>query len=116
MQRLAAGQIGLIGVFGYSFLDQTTDKIEATPIEGAEATYENIASGKYPVARSMFVYAKAAHIEVIPGMREFIAEFMSERAMGDTGYLPQKGLITHPQAQRRANREATAALTLMARP
>jgi phosphate transport system substrate-binding protein len=116
VQRLAASQPGLIGVFGYSFLDQNTDKIEGKPIEGVEPTFENIASGKYPVARSMFVYAKVAHVEVIPGMREFIAEYMSERAMGDNGYLPQKGLITHPAAQRRTFRETTANLTVMTRP
>jgi len=116
VQRLAAGGPGLIGMFGYSFLDQNRDKIEAKPIDGVEATYENIASGRYPVARSMFVYGKVAHVEVIPGMREFVAEFMSERAMGDTGYLAQKGLITHPPAQRQANRETATNLTPMARP
>jgi phosphate transport system substrate-binding protein len=116
VQRIAAGQPGLIGVFGYSYLDQNTDKVEGKPIEGVEPSYENIASGKYPVARSMFVYGKIAHVEVIPGMREFIAEYMSERAMGENGYLPQKGLITHQAAQRRANREATANLTPMQRP
>jgi phosphate transport system substrate-binding protein len=116
VQRIAASQPGLIGVFGYSYLDQNTDKVEGKPIENVEPTYENIASGKYPVARSMFVYAKVAHVEVIPGMREFIAEYMSERALGDNGYLPQKGLITHPAAQRRTNREVTANLTPMQRP
>jgi phosphate transport system substrate-binding protein len=116
VQRIAASGVGLIGVFGYSFLDQNSDKLEGKPIEGVEPSYENIASGKYPVARSMFVYAKSAHVEVIPGMREFMAEYMSERAMGDNGYLAQKGLITHPVAQRRTNREATTNLTVMARP
>ncbi len=116
VQRLTAGQAGLIGVFGYSFLDQNADKLEAKPIENVEASYENIASGTYPVARSMFVYAKRAHVEAIPGMREFIAEFMSERAMGDNGYLAQKGLITHPAAQRRVNRENVTNLVAMTRP
>jgi phosphate transport system substrate-binding protein len=64
----------------------------------------------------MFVYAKRAHVEAIPGMREFIAEFMSERAMGDNGYLAQKGLITHPAAQRRVNRENVTNLVAMTRP
>lgn len=116
VQRLAASQAGLIGVFGYSFLDQNGDKIEGKPIGGVEPTYDNIAAGTYPVARSMFVYAKRAHLEVIPGMREFIAEYMSERAMGENGYLAQKGLITHLAPQRRINRENTANLVAMTRP
>jgi phosphate transport system substrate-binding protein len=116
VQRIAAGRDGLIGVFGYSFLDQNSDKLEGKPIEGVEPTYENIASGAYPISRSMFVYAKRAHAEVIPGVREFVAEYVSERAMSDTGYLPAKGLITHPAGKRAEIRESVTNFTLMTRP
>uniref|UniRef100_UPI000DF37984 substrate-binding domain-containing protein n=1 Tax=Elioraea thermophila TaxID=2185104 RepID=UPI000DF37984 len=117
VQRVAADRTGaLIGVFGYSFLDQNLDKIEGKVIEGVPPTYENIATGKYPVARSMYIYVKRAHVDVIPGLREFMAEYTSERAMGDTGYLPAKGLITHPPQRRQEIRERTMNLTLMQRP
>ncbi|WP_035574959.1 PstS family phosphate ABC transporter substrate-binding protein [Elioraea tepidiphila] len=118
VQRLAADRTGtLMGVFGFSYLDQNTDKIEGKTVDGVEPTYENIASGKYPVSRSMFVYAKRAHIDVIPGMREFIAEYMSDRAMNaETGYLAQRGLIVHPAANRARFREEVMNLRLMTRP
>jgi phosphate transport system substrate-binding protein len=116
VQRIAAGQPGLIGIFGYSFLEQNADKLQGARIEGVEPTYENIASGAYPVSRSLFVYVKKAHVDVIPGIREFVAELMSERAMNDTGYLPAKGLITHTPEKRRAFRESATNLTPMSRP
>ena len=31
---------------------------------------------------------------MIPGIREFVAEYVSERSMGEEGYLADKGLIT----------------------
>jgi phosphate transport system substrate-binding protein len=116
VQRLVADRTGLIGLFGFSFLDQNRDKIEGLTINRIAPTYEHIASGKYPVARSLFVYAKRAHVDVIPGMREFIAEYMSERAMGDAGYLLPKGLITLAAEKRREARESVINLPPMARP
>ena len=62
---------------------------------------ENIADGKYPISRPLFFYAKKAHIGVIPGIKEFIVVYTSEKAMGDEGYLSQKGLIPLPQAKRK---------------
>jgi phosphate transport system substrate-binding protein len=90
-----------IGIFGYSFLDQNIDKLQGSMIEGVAPTFENIASGKYPVARSLFVYAKNAHLGVIPGMREFVTEYTSEAAFGSEGYLTDKGLIPLPDAERK---------------
>lgn len=100
VQRLAAGKPGLIGIFGYSFLEENSDKLEGKPIDNVNPTFEDIASGKYPVARSMFFYVKKAHVGVIPGIKEFVAEFTSDKAMGNNGYLEKKGLIPLPKAER----------------
>ena len=62
------------GVFGFSFLDQNSDKLQGTEVNGIEPTFEAIAGGDYPVSRSIFFYAKKEHVGVIPGMKEFIAE------------------------------------------
>lgn len=97
VQRLAAGQGVAIGIFGYSFLEENPDKISGKQIDGVEPSFENIASQKYPVARSLFVYVKNAHVGVIPGLREFLAEFTSDRSMGEDGYLEKKGLIPLPK-------------------
>lgn len=88
------------GVFGFSFLDQNADKVQGSIVDGTTPTFENIASGKYPVSRSLFFYVKQAHVNKIPGIKEYIAEFTSEKAFGDDGYLTDKGLIPMPQDER----------------
>jgi phosphate transport system substrate-binding protein len=110
VQKLAANP-NAFGIFGYSFLDQNIDKLKGGSIAGVEPSYENIAEGKYPVSRSLFVYAKNAHVGVIPGMREFIAEYTSEAAMGEDGYLADKGLITLPEDELKAVQSKANQLT-----
>jgi phosphate transport system substrate-binding protein len=88
------------GIFGFSFLDQNQDKIQGSKINGVEDTYENIASGKYPVSRSMYIYVKGQHVGVIPGIPEFLKEYTSEKAWGPDGYLAAKGLIAMPDQER----------------
>jgi phosphate transport system substrate-binding protein len=116
VQRLASERHGLIGVFGFSYLDQNADRIEAKSIDGVAPTYENIQARRYPISRSMYVYVKNAHVGTIPGMREFIAEYTSERAMGEGGYLQDRGLIVESAAQRATARQRAAALSPMGRP
>ena len=38
-------------------------------------------------------YVKKAHVGKIPGILEFLTEFTSEAAMGEEGYLTDRGLI-----------------------
>lgn len=104
IQKLAATPTAY-GVFGYSFLDQNRDKVQGNNVEGAEPTFENISSAKYPVSRSMFVYVKNAHAGVIPGVKELVTEYVSEKAYGTEGYLADKGLIPLPDAERKAVRD-----------
>ncbi|HUM92836.1 MAG TPA: PstS family phosphate ABC transporter substrate-binding protein, partial [Candidatus Competibacter sp.] len=85
-----------LGIFGYSFMEENLDKIQGETINGVAPTFETIADGKYPVSRPLFIYVKKAHVGVIPGIKEYIAEFTSEKAMGDEGYLSTKGLIPLP--------------------
>lgn len=89
-----------IGISGYSYMDQNLGKISAAPVDGVAPSYETISSGKYPISRPLFFYVKKAHIGTIPGIVEFIAEFTSEKAWGDEGYLAEKGLIPLPKAER----------------
>ena len=92
-----------VGVFGFSFLDQNADKIKGAMVDGVEPTFENIASGDYPVSRSLFFYVKEQHVGVVPGIKEYIAEFVSDAASGDEGYLIDKGLIPLPGDSRGDN-------------
>ncbi len=88
------------GIFGFSFLDQNMDKLQGASINGVKPEFETIADGSYPVARPLYVYIKKAHLDVISGMREFVAEYTSEKAWGDDGYLSDKGLIPMPEKER----------------
>jgi phosphate transport system substrate-binding protein len=99
VQKLQANANAL-GIFGFSFLDQNMDKLHGSIIDGVEPSFENIASGKYPVSRPLFFYVKKAHVDVIPGMRQYLAEFTSEQAWGPDGYLTDKGMIPMPDAER----------------
>ena len=82
------------GIFGYSFLEENADKLQGAQIEGVAPTFDTVADKSYPVARELYVYVKNAHVGVIPGIREFVAEYVSSRAMGEEGYLADKGLVT----------------------
>jgi len=92
VQKLGANK-DAVGVFGYSFLEENLDKLKGAIVDGTSPTYETIASGKYPASRPLFIYVKKQHINVIPGITEFIAEYVSEKALGEEGYLAEKGLI-----------------------
>ena len=92
VQKLGANK-DAVGVFGYSFLAENLDKLKGAVVDGISPTFETIASGKYPASRPLFIYVKKAHIGVIPGITEFIAEYTSEKALGQEGYLSEKGLI-----------------------
>ena len=81
------------GIFGFSFLDQNRDLIQSSLIDGVEVSLEAIQDYSYPIARPLFFYAKKAHFDIIPGMKEFMAEYMSDSAMGEYGYLSDIGLV-----------------------
>jgi phosphate transport system substrate-binding protein len=93
------------GVFGFSFLEENQGKIKGAKVEGEVPTFETISSGAYKVARPLFIYAKKQHVGTVPGMAEFLVEYTSAKALGDDGYLADKGLIPLPPA----DAEATAA-------
>ncbi|MDH3264905.1 MAG: PstS family phosphate ABC transporter substrate-binding protein [Paracoccaceae bacterium] len=92
VQRLEADSNAL-GIFGYSFLYENLDKLKGVKIDGIEADQDTIASFEYPISRPLFFYVKNAHRGVIAGLEEFIAEYMSEAAMGPGGYLEERGLV-----------------------
>ena len=99
VQKLEANP-NAVGIFGFSFLDQNMDKIQGSFVDGVQPTFDAIADGQYPVSRPLFFYVKKAHAEVIPGMKEYLQEFTSEKAWGPDGYLTEKGMIPMPDAER----------------
>jgi phosphate transport system substrate-binding protein len=101
------------GIFGFSFLDQNSDTLHGSKIGGVGPTFETITDSSYPVSRPLFLYVKKAHVGVIPGMAEYLAELTSEKALGDDGYLLDKGLIPLPAADRTKLRDTATSLTVL---
>jgi phosphate transport system substrate-binding protein len=110
VQKLQANP-DAFGIFGFSFLDQNLDVLQGSAISGQEPTFEAIADGAYPVSRSLYFYVKNAHVDVIPGIKEYVDEFTSEAAVGEDGYLADKGLIPLPDDEREEVREQALSFT-----
>jgi len=105
VQRLDADP-NAVGIFGYSFLFENQDKLQALSIAGVDPSMETIASGKYAISRPLFIYIKNPHRKVIKGMDDFIKEYVSDEAMGSGGYLSERGLVVLDEAKLRATQKA----------
>jgi phosphate transport system substrate-binding protein len=92
VQKLEANPNAL-GVFGYSFLEENRDQVQGSSIDGIAPDIDSIATGKYPISRPLYFYIKGAHVGKIPGIQEFAIEWTSNKAIGEDGYLLEKGLI-----------------------
>jgi phosphate transport system substrate-binding protein len=99
VQKLEANPTQM-GIFGYSFLEQNTDKVKGSRIDGVAPTFDEIAAGRYAVSRPLYFYVKSAHVGTIQGIREFLGEFTSDAASGEFGYLSDRGLIPLPEEER----------------
>jgi len=115
VQKLEANPEAL-GIFGFSFLDQNTDKIQGSKIDGVGPSFETIASGDYPLSRPLFFYIKKAHVGTVPGIEEYVAEFTSDKAWGDEGYLADKGLIPMPEDMRAKVAKSAQGMEPMSKP
>jgi phosphate transport system substrate-binding protein len=113
VQKLGANPDAL-GIFGFSFLDQNSDKVQGSLVDGQEPSFEAIADGLYPVSRPLYFYVKKAHVGTIPGINEYLAEFTSEKAWGEEGYLSDKGLIPMPEEERKKISSDVKNLTVLA--
>ena len=64
---------------------------------GVVPSTETIASGEYPVSRPLYFYVKNNHLDVVPGMQEFIQFFVSDEMAGPDGPLAEYGLVSDPE-------------------
>lgn len=86
-----------IGVFGLSFYENNTDKLSVATMSGISPSTESIASGEYPVSRPLYFYVKNAHLDVIPGLQEYVEFFVSDDMAGPNGPLANYGLVSDPE-------------------
>ena len=101
------------GIFGYSFLDQNSDKLQGAAFNGVDISFETISDGSYPVSRPLHFFVKKQHIGVIPGIMDFVNTFLSDAAQSEDGYLAEKGLIPLGSAELKAIRASVNAQTAM---
>lgn len=94
-----------LGIFGFSFLEQNGNIIQGTEIDGFYPTFENIAKNKYKVSRPLFIYFKKEHLSLAPGIKDFIKEIINVDAIGEDGYLIEKGLIPMSRLEMKKMRE-----------
>ncbi|WP_374407712.1 substrate-binding domain-containing protein [Pelagerythrobacter sp.] len=90
-----------VGIFGYSYLEENMGKVQGLPMNGVEPTYENISSFQYPGARPLYIYVKKAHLEAIPGLKEFLTQWT--QSWGRDGPLAAIGLVPSPDDALAAN-------------
>ncbi|MDX2349779.1 MAG: PstS family phosphate ABC transporter substrate-binding protein [Porticoccus sp.] len=115
VQKLEANPNAL-GIFGFSFLDQNSDKVQGSIVEGVEPEFDTIANKSYPISRPLYFYVKKAHIGVVPGIEGYLAEFSSEKAWGEEGYLADKGMIPMPTELRKQYATSIKSQQLMTEP
>lgn len=100
-----------VGVFGYSYLEENADKVQGLPMNGVMPTYDNIASFEYPGARPLYIYVKKQHLDAIPGLREYVAEWAKNWSEG--GLLTRAGMIASPDDVMAQNAEAATNFTTL---
>jgi phosphate transport system substrate-binding protein len=100
VQKLAANP-DAVGIFGYSSLEENGDRLRGIPLDGIAPSYDSIATYRYPGARPLYIYVKQAHLNAVPGLKQFVAEFAAGWNPG--GYLARRGLISAPEDVRQKN-------------
>jgi phosphate transport system substrate-binding protein len=105
------GNPKVVGIFGYSYLEENLDKVQDLPMNGVQATYENIASFKYPGARPLYVYVKKAHMRAIPGLQDYMKEWV--KSWGKDGPLAKIGMVAMPADTMTANAAKVDAMPVL---
>ncbi len=100
-----------IGVFGFSYLEENMDKLKGISMSGVAPTYATISDFSYPGARPLYIYVKQAHLEAVPGLKAFVAEWA--KAWAPDGYLKKKGMVIAPEEVRKKNAEIASSFSLM---
>lgn len=112
VQKLSK-DVGAIGIFGYSFLEENSDTLVGTKINNIAPTAENISSKSYPISRSLFFYVKNDHIKDVPAMKEYIEMFLNTDLIGPDGLLSEIGLIPMVESEIKENQQRVAMLPVL---
>jgi phosphate transport system substrate-binding protein len=108
LARIDSNKTG-VGVFGLAFYENNADKLKVATVKDVVPSTATIASGEYPVSRPLFFYVKKAHLGVVPGLKEYVEFFLDDQMIGPESPLATYGLVSAPDAERQAQRDAFAA-------
>jgi len=96
------------GIFGFSYLDQNRDTLQSAIVDGTPADFELIASGEYAISRALWFYVKHEHMNVIPGIAEYMNEWTKH--WDEDGILTDAGMVPMPEEERAAYAKAMVEL------
>ncbi|MEO6151981.1 MAG: substrate-binding domain-containing protein [Croceibacterium sp.] len=105
------GNPNAVGLFGYSYLEENADKLQGLHMSGVAPTYQTISDFSYPGARPLYIYIKKAHLDAIPGLREFVAEWA--KSWSKDGPLAAAGFVSAPAEIATASAKAAAEFPLL---
>jgi phosphate transport system substrate-binding protein len=84
-----------IGVFGFSYLEENSSRLDGLTMNGVEPTYQSIANFEYPGARPLYLYVKKAHVDAIKGLKDYVIAWTN--GWGEDGILARAGMVVSPQ-------------------
>ena len=90
------------GIFGFSFLEQNMDIVQGAMIGNVSPVFDTISDGSYPISRALYFYVKKQHVGIVPGIAEYTKAFVSPEAIGQEGYLIERGLIPMNEKEHQA--------------
>ena len=99
------------GIFGFSYLNQNSDTLEGAILDDVGPTFGDIASGKYKASRALYFYVKHSHIDVVPGVKEYMAEWTKH--WGPDGVLADNGMIPLSDAEQAKYKTAMTDLPVL---
>ena len=78
-----------LGWVGFAFVEENLDVVKPLQIDNGkgcvEPTPETIASGDYPIARSLYIYVNAAKLAENPALEAFVDFYLSDNGLAVIG-------------------------------
>ena len=88
IEGIAANDTSL-GWVGFAFVEENLDTIKPLKVDGGkgcvEATEATIASGEFPIARSLYIYVNKAKLDTNAALASFVDFYMSDAGLAVIG-------------------------------
>ncbi len=74
-----------IGYIGYGYVDASTKPVE---VDGFAATAENALSGKWPIARELYLFTNGEPQGAVKGFIDFLLSVKGQTLVKEVGFIP----------------------------